>query len=282
MNEERAIVRSEETLPLELVVAEPLGRGLVVPPFDTEAFRALTKRVIAAEKPGFWSDWTEEGQRLYRSGDWKAFSRSRGYSEEEIAECEQWLSMIEQGQQLGLNPYALIGDLAAEMAARNIARDTRGEILLSSHLPVRLQRRATIHALEEWMQKFPQVEIPVAHAFSKGIYSRTILIPKGTILTGELHRHECLSIVSSGAMLVATETGNRKVIGPCAFASPPGTKRIGIALSDCLWTTVHPNPDDERDTDKLEEHLFTKEYDDPELLEELARCALQEAKEVAP
>ena len=253
-----------------------------LPTFDVEVFRELTKRVIAAEKPGFWSDWTPEQQVAYASGDWKAFSRLRGYSEEEIAECSQWIEMIEEGQGQGLNPYSLIGDLTSEMALRNIAADTRGEILRSSHLPVRLKRRAVIHALEEWMKQFPQVEIPVAHAFSKGIYGRTILIPKGTILTGELHRHECLSIISWGDMLVATETGSRRVIGPCAYASPAGTKRIGIALKDCLWTTVHPNPDDERDTDKLEERLFTKDYDDPELLEGLAQRALEESREVTP
>lgn len=101
---------------------------------DILEFRELTKRVIAAEKPGFWSDWTEEQQKLY-SEDWKAFSVSRGYSEQEIADYEAWLGMVKNAMEGGLNPYQFIGDLALEAALKNISLDTKGEIMKSSHLP---------------------------------------------------------------------------------------------------------------------------------------------------
>ena len=84
-------------------------------------FRELTKRVIAAEKPGFWSDWTEKQQRLYASRDWKAFSRSRGYSEEEIAECDEWLRMIKEDR----NRLLLVKDLVTEAALKNISLDIK-------------------------------------------------------------------------------------------------------------------------------------------------------------
>ena len=103
--------------------------------FDPMAFRALTSRVIAAEKPGFWSDWTEEQQALYTAGDWRAFSVSRGYSPEAIADYERWLGMISEAKAAGINPYILINDLATEAALKNIALDTKGEILKSSHVP---------------------------------------------------------------------------------------------------------------------------------------------------
>ena len=96
--------------------------------FDMFTFRELTKRVIAAEKPGFWSDWTKEQQGFYISGDWKAFSRSRGYSETEIVECEEWLNMIKENKQLLLS----VKDLVDEAALKNISLDTKGEILRSS------------------------------------------------------------------------------------------------------------------------------------------------------
>ena len=99
------------------------------------AFRELTAKVIAGEKPGFWSDWTERQRALYTAGDWEAFSRSRGYSEEDIKQYAAWRRMIVKAKGLGLNPFELIADLATEAALRNIALDKRGEILKSSHAP---------------------------------------------------------------------------------------------------------------------------------------------------
>jgi hypothetical protein len=103
--------------------------------FDVPAFRELTKRVIASEKPGFWSDWTEEEQRLYTAGDWRAFSKSRGYSDEAITEYGQWRNQIASGKARGVNPLLFINDLATEAALKNIALDTKGEIIKSSHAP---------------------------------------------------------------------------------------------------------------------------------------------------
>jgi RimJ/RimL family protein N-acetyltransferase/quercetin dioxygenase-like cupin family protein len=74
---------------------------LIIKTFNVKEYRELTKKVIAGEKDGFWSDWTEEQQKLYISGDWKAFSRSRGYSEEEIADVQKWLDMKDLGESQG-------------------------------------------------------------------------------------------------------------------------------------------------------------------------------------
>ena len=103
--------------------------------FDEQSFIALTKQVIAGEKPGFWSDWTSEQQLLYTSSDWRGFSVSRGYSNEDIELYANWLDCIKQAESLNINPYICIQDIAMEAALSNIKLDTRGEILLSSHRP---------------------------------------------------------------------------------------------------------------------------------------------------
>jgi mannose-6-phosphate isomerase-like protein (cupin superfamily) len=103
--------------------------------FDVPAFRELTAKVIAAEKVGFWSDWTEEQQALYTANKWREFSVSRGYSDEEIADYAAWRDMIQKGKDAGLNPYVFIKDLATEAAIRNIEMDKNNEILKSSHAP---------------------------------------------------------------------------------------------------------------------------------------------------
>lgn len=107
----------------------------VLSKFDVSEFRRLSEEVIAHEKEGFWSDWAEEQQKIYMSGDWEAFSRSRGYSEEEIETHRKWLEMKEFGDRLGLKPLKYAQDLFQEMALKNMAKDTKGEIMKSSHIP---------------------------------------------------------------------------------------------------------------------------------------------------
>ncbi len=103
--------------------------------FNIEKFRALTKEVFSKEKDGFWSDWTKEQQDLYMSGDWESFSRSRGYTENEIERLRLWIDVLEEGERLGLSPLDKIRDITTEFALKNIEKDKRGEILLSSHIP---------------------------------------------------------------------------------------------------------------------------------------------------
>ena len=103
--------------------------------FDVERFRALTREIFDHEKDGFWSDWTKEQQELYMSGDWEAFSRSRGYTESEIDTLREWIRVKEDGEARGINVLDTIRDLSLACALKNIEKDTKGEIMLSSHIP---------------------------------------------------------------------------------------------------------------------------------------------------
>lgn len=115
--------------------------------------------------------------------------------------------------------------------------------------------REQVERLEGLMLAHPDakpVEIPVEHRFATGLYAREIAIPAGTLMTGKVHRADHVSIILSGEMNVLTETGMRHVIGPEVYISPAGTKRVGIALTDVRWITVHVNPDDSRDIELIE------------------------------
>ena len=98
-----------------------------------------TKIVIAAEKYGFWSDWTKEQQELYVSRDWRAFSRSRGYTEQEIRDFEIWIELVVEGFENNVDSLALVGALAVEAAVKNMEQDERDEIKKSSHLPLEIE-----------------------------------------------------------------------------------------------------------------------------------------------
>ncbi len=127
-------------------------------------------------------------------------------------------------------------------------------------LAERQEARGKIMALEDAILRFKQEELQVNHHFSKGIYAREMIIPKGTILTGKIHKHEHLNIMTKGKIRVVTEEGAKDVVAPAIIASPAGTKRAGVAIEDTIWITIHPT--DERDLDKIEDQFIAQSFDE--------------------
>lgn len=102
-------------------------------------------------------------------------------------------------------------------------------------LPVRYK----IESIEAAMLQLPQVEMQLDHYFADGLYGRCLHIPKNTLLTGKIHKREHINIILKGKIAVATEQGEQFIEGPAVIISPPGTKRIGLAVEDTIWMTVH-------------------------------------------
>lgn len=98
--------------------------------YNKKIFRELTIKIIAAEKEGFWSDYTDFEKKEYLSKDWERFSRARGYSEEEIKEFREWIEMFKESP----SPFDDIRDLTTEAYLKNKAKDNNNEILKTSHL----------------------------------------------------------------------------------------------------------------------------------------------------
>lgn len=114
-------------------------------------------------------------------------------------------------------------------------------------------QREKVERLEDAISQYPQVECPVWHHFAPGLYARKMLIRKGTVLTGAVHKTEHLCIIS-GDIEVTTDEGVRRITDAHAIiTSKPGAKRAGYAHEDTYWTTVHAT--DETDLDKLVEEL---------------------------
>ncbi len=119
--------------------------------------------------------------------------------------------------------------------------------------------RDSILALEKAMLEQPQVEIEPTHYFADGIYAREIVIPAGTLLTGKIHKTRHLNIVSKGKIAVVTEWGQKIIEAPFTFVAEPGTKRVGVALEDTVWTTIHAS--EETDLVKLEDELIAPSFE---------------------
>jgi len=115
---------------------------------------------------------------------------------------------------------------------------------------INLITRDKINAWEALALTAPQVDMRVEHHFSYGVYSRTVYIPKGIILTGHIHKFENLNILSKGKLKVSIGDKLEIVEAPFIVVSQPNTKRIAEALEDCVWTTIHGTH--ERDIEIIE------------------------------
>ena len=115
-----------------------------------------------------------------------------------------------------------------------------------------------IERLESEMLALGSVELPVVHHFSKGVYARELHIPAGTTITGKIHKHVNLNILSKGEISVLTESGIERICAPFTVVSPPGTKRVAYAHTDCVWTTIHGT--DETDLEKIEAEFVTDSH----------------------
>lgn len=135
---------------------------------------------------------------------------------------------------------------------------TRTDIreIFASNLPV----REKIFQLESLLLKLPQAEMPLTHRFAEGLYSREIFIPKGTLLTGRIHKVEHLCIINKGDVSVLTEDGVKRFLAPSVFVSRAGIKRVIYAHEDTTWMTVHACT--EKDVEKIEDLLTTNSYEE--------------------
>lgn len=125
-------------------------------------------------------------------------------------------------------------------------------------------RDTAIDALEAAITAdLPLVEIPVKDYFSKGVYAREIFIPKGTVITGKIHKYTNLNIMSQGEMSVMTEDGIKRVKAPFTIVSPPGTRRVAYAHEDTIWTTIHGT--DKTDVDDIEAEFVAQTPKDYQL-----------------
>ena len=123
--------------------------------------------------------------------------------------------------------------------------------------------RTQICAIEAEMLKLPQLEIPIRHYFSSGIYAREITVPADALITGVIHKYPQINILSKGIIRVSIGETIREITASHTVVSEPGIKRIAYAVTECVWTTiVHTF---KTDIDEIVKEFFAyteQEYED--------------------
>jgi len=141
--------------------------------------------------------------------------------------------------------------------------------VFQTNLATVMERRQAIMDFEALMAKVPGAEFgntpsaPLEHYFADGIYVRKILLPKGSVCTGRIHRREHPAIVVTGDISVYTEQlGAERYKAPYFMISPAMVKRICYAHEDTIWVTIHRNPNNLRNIEELENEIIAPSYSD--------------------
>lgn len=106
-------------------------------------------------------------------------------------------------------------------------------------LPSTADNIDTVTALQDIIIQTPQAEIETSHIIHGGMYTRTIKIPAGVLLTGALIKVATVLIVQ-GDVLVYVGDKSVELHGYNVFAASANRKQVFMAMSDVYLTTVFP------------------------------------------
>ena len=97
---------------------------------------------------------------------------------------------------------------------------------------------------------------PVTHIFEPGVYIREMFIPAETLFIGRPHTfgHRCELV--SGKVLLIAEEAKTHLEAPAELWSKPGFMMCLYTKTDVVGRTYHPNPDERRDTEVMEDEIF--------------------------
>lgn len=131
---------------------------------------------------------------------------------------------------------------------------------------------AKIDALECALSAYPEPDHRTIHTFTPGLYSRTFVMPAGSIYTSKIHRTKHQFAVLKGDCSVKNVlTGKwERIRAPHLGITEPGTRRVLVIHEETIWTTFHPT--DETDLVKLENDLIEPHEHTLQLSKRRSQC----------
>ena len=99
---------------------------------------------------------------------------------------------------------------------------------------------AQVRQLEAALLSMPQIEPRYEHYVTGREYARVMHLNAGEVITGKRHRRASINIIAAGSFRSTGPDGAmRDMHAPYVFVSPPGMKKLIVALTDGTWVTVH-------------------------------------------
>ena len=103
-----------------------------------------------------------------------------------------------------------------------------------------LEKINVVQAFESLIESMPDciTEFDTSHYQIKGVYVRSLFIPKDMVLTGAIHNSEHISILAQGTIRVFDGEEYKEISAPHIAVEKAGIKRLGYALTDCTFINV--------------------------------------------
>lgn len=114
--------------------------------------------------------------------------------------------------------------------------------------------------LSDALPEETRVECPVKHHFGPEVYVREVLMPAGSIVLGHKHLTKHLNTMVTGRILLLIDGKITEMVAPCTFVSEAGVQKAARIMEDCIWQTIHPNPENLTDIEQLETLLIEKNH----------------------
>lgn len=105
--------------------------------------------------------------------------------------------------------------------------------------------------------EFVKVNCPIENIFTNGLYTRIIEMKEGYRITSKIHKTDHPFFILKGKCVVYVDGEEIVLEAPYAGVTKAGTRRILLILEDCIWATVHANPDNET-LEEIEERIIEK------------------------
>jgi len=126
------------------------------------------------------------------------------------------------------------------------------------------------------------IDIETKHVFTPGLVSRTVFMPKGSIVTSFIHAHKHQYVVSMGACDVFIPgKGVERIVAPFCGVTEAGTRRVLKMHEDTIWTTFHPSDATTVDEFEAEEFIPHDFFGSGESARDWQRAIMKELRKAA-
>lgn len=89
------------------------------------------------------------------------------------------------------------------------------------------------------MKNINETIIPVEHSIIDGLYTRIAYAKEGCVIVGCEHNKGGTAVLLSGSIAQIDGEIKYKIDAPKIFNTSAGTQRIAMALTDCVYATMH-------------------------------------------
>lgn len=97
----------------------------------------------------------------------------------------------------------------------------------------------------------------VSNVLVDDVLARTVRIPKGHLVVGEVHKFDSINFLIKGELKIHYNGEIRHLKAPSMIVSKANTRKVVFALEEVVWTSIHTTTF--TTIDEIEEELIVKE-----------------------